>query len=70
LSERGESSGAVKLVIHVDAAGSVSNASVEVSGNLQSTGECVRLVAMGAKFAPPEGGSAVISVPIRFVRDN
>jgi hypothetical protein len=27
----------------------------------------VRAVAMNAKFAPPEGGSAVIAVPITFV---
>lgn len=69
LSQRRDAAGTVNLTIHVDAAGHVSGASVVVSGNLQTSGECVRQTAMSAQFAPPEGGHAVISVPVTFLHD-
>ena len=42
--------------------------SVSPSGNLPPvTTECVYVVAGLGKFAPPNGGSAVIQVPITFM---
>lgn len=69
LSARSDAAGTIKLTLRVDATGTVSNAAIEVSGNLPTTGECVRTVAKAAQFRPPEGGSAVIQVPITFVKD-
>jgi hypothetical protein len=39
------------------------------SGNLPSSVVgCVRARAMAPQFAPPQGGSAVIQVPVTFVK--
>jgi hypothetical protein len=52
--------------IRVGSDGRVS--SVDVSGDApESLGMCVQDVALTAKFAPPEGGKAVIHVPVTFV---
>jgi TonB family protein len=60
--------GRIRLAIHVGASGAVSRVEVTPSGNLGSVVQCVQTVASGAQFAPPEGGSAVIVVPITFER--
>lgn len=60
------SAGTVMLTLRVDETGAVSDVSDTVTGNLQSTVECVRSVAANAHFAPPEGGAAIIRVPITF----
>lgn len=63
-----EADGTIRLTIKVSADGTVSDTSASVTGKLGSTVECVRTVATRAKFEPPEGGSAVITVPVTFVR--
>ncbi|HET7540380.1 MAG TPA: AgmX/PglI C-terminal domain-containing protein [Polyangiaceae bacterium] len=63
-----DASGKLKLRLDLDASGAVASTSVEISGNLLTTGECVRAVARTAKFLPPDVGSAVIEVPIVFVK--
>ena len=59
--------GKLRLTLRIDAAGNVSEATIEPQGDLELTAACVKTVALGAKFAPPDGGSAVIAVPITFV---
>ncbi len=56
--------GSVKLTIHV---GSDTSVKAVPSGYLRSTTECVHMRAAAARFAPPEGGSAVIDLPLTFV---
>jgi hypothetical protein len=50
--------------------GAVSRAAIDLTGNLQTTAECVRAVAKTAQFQPPDRGSAVIVVPITFVSNS
>lgn len=63
-----EADGTIRLTIKVSADGTVSDTAATVKGKLGSAVECVRAVAARAKFEPPEGGSAVIVVPVTFVR--
>lgn len=61
--------GSISLTIQVGAGGNVSSVSGGSSGNLPgSVVECVKARARAAQFAPPDGGSAVISVPVSFVK--
>jgi hypothetical protein len=60
--------GTIRVTIRVTADGSVSNASGETKGLPQSLIDCVLARAYQSKFEPPEGGSAVIAVPVKFVR--
>jgi len=70
LLARGDAAGHIDLKLRVDAKGAVSSVAADVTGNLQTTGECVRAVARAAQFQPPEGGSAIIAVPVTFVKNN
>lgn len=63
-----DAEGTIRLTIKVSADGTVGDTSVSVTGNLGSTVACVRAVAGRAKFEPPEGGQAVITVPVTFER--
>lgn len=63
-----ESEGTIRLTIKVSADGTVSDTAATVTGKLGTAVECVRSVAGRAKFEPPDGGSAVITVPVTFVR--
>ncbi len=61
--------GSISLTIQVGAGGNVSSVGGGASGNLPgSVVECVKSRARAAQFAPPDGGSAVISVPVSFVK--
>jgi hypothetical protein len=61
--------GRIDLKLKVGPGGEVVGVSATVSGNLpQSVVSCVKERARGVRFAPPEGGSAVVSVPFSFVK--
>jgi hypothetical protein len=61
--------GKVRLTLRVDAQGNVRDVTLAPEGNLGSTLACVKALAQAAKFAPPEGGNAVIAVPVTFVKE-
>lgn len=64
-----DQAGAVTLTLRIGPGGEVSSVSASSSGNLSSAVvECVKGVARGGQFAPPDGGSAVIDIPLSFVQ--
>jgi hypothetical protein len=69
LAENPDAQGSIRLSIRVGPGGEVSGVSASPSGNLPgSVVSCVQARASAAQFAPPEGGSAVIVVPVTFVK--
>lgn len=60
--------GTARVTIRVRADGSVSEAATDPTALPQSLLDCILLRARAAKFDAPEGGSAVIAVPVTFVR--
>lgn len=61
--------GSIRLTIQVGPGGNVSSVTGAPSGNLPGTVvDCVKSRAQAAQFAPPDGGSAVINVPVSFVK--
>jgi TonB family protein len=70
LAEDRNVEGSVRILIKVAADGSVSNVTPTPRSLPQGVVDCVLRRAYQAKFDPPEGGAAVIAVPITFVRDN
>jgi hypothetical protein len=69
LSENPDAQGSIRLSIKVGPGGEVAGVSASPSGNLPgSVVSCVQARASAAQFAPPEGGSAVIVVPVTFVK--
>ncbi|MEZ4224097.1 MAG: AgmX/PglI C-terminal domain-containing protein [Polyangiaceae bacterium] len=69
LSENPDAQGSVRLTIRVGPGGEVQSVGAAASGNLPgSVVSCVRARASAAQFDPPEGGSAVIQVPVSFVK--
>ncbi len=69
LSQNPDAQGSIRLSIRVGPGGEVQGVSASASGNLPgSVVSCVQSRASAAQFAPPEGGSAVISVPVTFVK--
>jgi len=68
LAENPDAAGNILLTIHVGAGGEVTGVSGS-SGTLPPTVVgCVKSRAQAATFDAPEGGSAVISVPVTFVK--
>lgn len=64
-----DQAGAITLTLRIGPGGEVSSVAAAVSGNLSSAVvECVKGVARGGQFNPPDGGSAVIDVPLSFVQ--
>ena len=63
-----DAEGRITLTIKVGPGGEVQSVTASPSGNLGSSVACVRARASAAQFAPPEGGTAVISVPVTFVK--
>ena len=62
-------SGSVHLTIRVGANGQVESVTpTEVQGLNATVVNCVASAAKGASFSKPEGGSAVITVPVSFVK--
>jgi hypothetical protein len=69
LAKNPDAAGKINLKIQVGAGGEVTGVTATPSGNLPaSVVDCVRGRASGARFSPPDGGSAVISVPVTFVK--
>ena len=64
-----DQAGAITLTLRIGPGGEVSSVSSSVSGTLSgAVVECVKGVARGGQFAPPDGGSAVIDIPLSFVQ--
>jgi hypothetical protein len=69
LGENPDIEGSVRLMIKVGPGGEVSGVTATPSGNLPaSVVSCVQARARSGQFAPPDGGSAVIQVPVTFVK--
>src|SRR6478609_1209814 len=69
LAENPDAAGSIRLTIRVGAGGEVAGVSAVPSGSLPaSVVSCVQARAQAAQFDPPEGGSAVIAVPVTFVK--
>lgn len=68
LASNPDAQGTIRLTIKVGPGGEVQNVTAAPSGNLGSAVECVKSRARSAQFDPPEGGSAVIVVPVTFVK--
>ena len=68
LASNPDAQGTIRLTIKVGPGGEVQNVTAAPSGALGSAVECVKARARGAQFDPPEGGSAVIVVPVTFVK--
>jgi hypothetical protein len=68
LAEERDVAGRVALVLSIAADGHVSNVKTDGSGLPISTVDCLVKRASLARFEPPQGGSAVIRVPVTFVK--
>jgi len=69
LEQNPDAAGSIRLVIRVGPGGEVSNVSATPSGNIPSSVvSCVSARARAAQFSPPDGGSAVVNVPVTFVK--
>lgn len=69
LAENPDAAGNIRLTIRVGAGGEVAGVTPAPSGTLPaSVISCVVARAQAAQFDPPEGGSAVIAVPVTFVK--
>jgi hypothetical protein len=69
LSENPDAQGSIRLSIRVGPGGEVQGVTASPSGNLPgSVVSCVQSRASAAQFDPPEGGSAVVVVPVSFVK--
>jgi hypothetical protein len=64
-----DAQGSVRLAIRVGPGGEVSNVSAVPSGNLPPmVVDCISARARRAQFDPPEGGAAVVNVPVNLVK--
>jgi hypothetical protein len=69
LAANPDSQGKITLTLRVGPGGEVQSASAATSGDIAAEVlDCVKQRAMAARFAPPEGGMAVVQVPVTFVR--
>jgi hypothetical protein len=68
LAANPDAQGTIRLTIRVGPGGEVQNVTAAPSGSLGSAVDCVKARARSATFDPPEGGSAVIVVPVTFVK--
>lgn len=69
LEQNPDIAGSIRLTIQVGPGGGVSSVAASPSGNIPAgVVSCVRARAQAAQFAPPDGGSAVINVPVSFVK--
>jgi outer membrane biosynthesis protein TonB len=69
LSANPDIEGKIALTIQVNASGEVSNVVATKTGNLpDEVVNCVKDRAKRATFSPPQGGAAVIQVPVSFVK--
>lgn len=69
LANNPDAQGKITLNIKVGPGGEVQSVSGASSGNIApEVLDCVKQRAMAARFSPPEGGTAVVQVPVSFVR--
>jgi len=69
LNDHPDASGSIRLTIRVGAGGEVTGVTASPSGNLPAAVvSCVQARVQASQFASPEGGSAVIQVPVTFVK--
>jgi hypothetical protein len=69
LSSNPDVEGRISLSIRVGPGGEVQGVNASPSGNLpDSVVSCVKARAQAAQFDPPQGGMAVIQVPVTFVK--
>lgn len=68
LASNPDAQGTIRLTIRVGPGGEVQSVTAAPSGSLGSAVECVKARARSASFDPPEGGSAVVVVPVTFVK--
>jgi hypothetical protein len=69
LDQNPDASGSIRLSIKVGPGGEVSSVTATPSGNLPpAVVACVQARAQRARFSPPEGGAAVVQVPVTFVK--
>jgi len=69
LEQNPDISGSIRLSISVGPGGEVSNVTGGATGSIPgSVVDCVKGRARAAQFAPPDGGSAVVMVPVSFVK--
>jgi hypothetical protein len=69
LATNPDASGKIDLKLRVGPGGEVTGVAASTSGNLpESVVSCVKARAKSARFSPPDGGSAVVSVPVSFVK--
>jgi outer membrane biosynthesis protein TonB len=69
LAQNPDVEGRISLSIKVGPGGEVQGVSASPSGNLpDSVVSCVKARAQAAQFDPPQGGLAVIQVPVTFVK--
>lgn len=63
-----EARGTVRVTAKIGSNGEVTSAQAAASGSLSSTmSACVSRVVRGAQFGPPDGGSAMLSIPMTFI---
>lgn len=69
LATNPDASGKIDLKLRIGPGGEVTGVAAATSGNLPgSVVDCVKGRARGGRFSPPDGGSAVVSVPVSFVK--
>jgi hypothetical protein len=69
LDKNPDIAGSIRLKIRVGAGGEVAGVSSSETGNLPGdVVACVKARAQAASFSPPKGGSAVVDVPVTFVK--
>jgi len=68
LADNPDAAGAVTLTIRVGPGGEVQSVSASSGSLPASVVSCVKARAQAAQFDAPEGGSAVIQVPVTFVK--
>jgi outer membrane biosynthesis protein TonB len=68
LASNPDAAGRVVLKLKIGPGGEVAGVSASASGNLPaSVVACLKSRARSGRFEPPEGGSAIVSVPVTFV---
>jgi outer membrane biosynthesis protein TonB len=69
LSENPDIEGKIQLSIKVGPTGQVASVAATKTGNLpESVVDCVKARANSANFSAPQGGAAVVQVPVSFVK--
>ncbi len=69
LNENPDAAGSIGLTIRVGPGGEVLSVSAKQTGTISpAVVACVQARAKSAQFSPPDGGSAVVMVPVTFVK--